>query len=193
MDYIAIKTKLQNYTVGIAGAGGLGSNCAAALVRVGIGKLIIADFDVIEESNLNRQFYFRDQLGEKKVLALRQNLERINPDVELEMHDCKLGHDEIISIYHSCDVIVEAFDKAEMKQMIIDTVLTEFPEKSLVVGLGLAGFGQSNSIRLHQNGKMYICGDRQTETSTTWPPIAPRVGMVAHMQANTVLEILLNK
>lgn len=66
MTFEEIKSKLKNYTVGVAGAGGLGSNCAIALARVGIGKLIIADFDVVNESNLNRQYFFRDQLGEKR-------------------------------------------------------------------------------------------------------------------------------
>ncbi|MGB4572405.1 MAG: ThiF family adenylyltransferase, partial [Rectinemataceae bacterium] len=52
--------------VGIAGAGGLGSNCAAALVRSGIGALVVVDFDVVSEANLDRQFYFHDQVGRPK-------------------------------------------------------------------------------------------------------------------------------
>ena len=66
-----VKSIMHQFTVGVAGAGGLGSNVAMALTRVGIGKLIIADFDVVSESNLNRQFYFRDQLNRKKVEALK--------------------------------------------------------------------------------------------------------------------------
>ncbi len=58
MNFNQIKERLKNKTVGIAGCGGLGSNCAVALARVGVGKLIIADFDIIEESNLNRQYFF---------------------------------------------------------------------------------------------------------------------------------------
>ncbi len=58
--------------VGIAGAGGLGSNCAAHLVRVGFRKLKLVDFDVVETGNLDRQFYFADQVGMYKVEALRQ-------------------------------------------------------------------------------------------------------------------------
>ena len=71
---------LGSACVGIAGAGGLGSNCAMHLVRSGIGKLVIADFDTVNESNLNRQFFFRDQVGRVKVEALRENLLRINPE-----------------------------------------------------------------------------------------------------------------
>ena len=63
--------------IGIAGAGGLGSNVAVNLVRTGVKKLKIVDFDVVDESNLNRQFYFMDQVGRPKVEALRENLLRI--------------------------------------------------------------------------------------------------------------------
>ena len=84
---------LESASVGIAGAGGLGSNCAAHLVRAGIRHLVIADFDTVAESNLNRQFFFRDQLGRKKVDALRENLLRIEPGLTLEMHDVKLNSD----------------------------------------------------------------------------------------------------
>ena len=76
---------LEDAKVGIAGAGGLGSNCAMHLVRAGVKRLVIADFDVVSESNLNRQFFFRDQLGMKKVEALKANLLRINPEAEVEI------------------------------------------------------------------------------------------------------------
>jgi len=193
MTFAEIKAILASKTVGIAGAGGLGSNCASALVRTGIGKIIIADFDIIEESNLNRQFYFKTQIGMKKAIAIKENLLFINPDAQIENHDTFLTPENIPEIFNNCDVIVEAFDKADQKQMLIETVLSVWPEKPLVIGLGMAGFGNSNTLKMHQSGKLYICGDEHTEISEDLPPIAPRVGMVANMQANTVLEILLNK
>jgi sulfur carrier protein ThiS adenylyltransferase len=193
MTFEEIKQKLKNYSVGIAGAGGLGSNCAVALARVGIGKLIIADFDVVSESNLNRQYFFRDQLGVKKVVALKENINRINPSVQIETHDMKLDEQNFVSLYKDCDVIVEAFDLAEMKKMLIETCITELPKTPLVVGIGMAGYGDSNAIRLRKSENIYICGDEKTEISDHYPPLAPRVGIVANMQANTVLEILLNK
>jgi sulfur carrier protein ThiS adenylyltransferase len=193
MTFDEIKSILKNYTVGIAGAGGLGSNCAVALSRVGIGKLIIADFDVIKESNLNRQYFFRDQLGEKKVSALKKNILRINPEAEIIIHDLKLNENNLVPIYKDCDIIVEAFDVAEMKQMIIETCMSKLPDKPLIIGSGIAGWGKSNEIRTRQSENLYICGDERAETSTQNPPLAPRVGIVANMQANTVLEILLNK
>jgi len=187
------KDILKTKCVGIAGCGGLGSNCAVALARVGIGKLIIADFDIIIESNLNRQYFFYDQIGQKKVLALKENINRINPTVIVEAHDIKLTPKDILSIYKDCDVIVEAFDLADQKQMIIETVLSEMPERPIVSGVGLAGWGDSNSIKIKQIGNLYICGDQKKEVSEFAPPLAPRVGIVANMEANVVMEILLKE
>ncbi len=59
--------KMRNATIGIAGCGGLGSNIAAALVRAGVGRLVIADFDRIELSNVNRQLYLPSQVGKPKA------------------------------------------------------------------------------------------------------------------------------
>lgn len=185
------KDILKTKCIGIAGCGGLGSNCAVALARIGIGKLIIADFDVIVESNLNRQYFFYDQIGQKKAYALRENINRINPSVIVEAHDIKLKPADILKFYKDCDVIVEAFDLAEMKQMIIETVLSEMPKKHIVSGVGLAGWGDTNSLKVQQIGNLYICGDSTKEVSEKMPPLAPRVGIVANMEANVVMEILL--
>ncbi|MDP2038332.1 MAG: sulfur carrier protein ThiS adenylyltransferase ThiF [Ignavibacteria bacterium] len=191
MKFSEIKSALKNKTVGIAGCGGLGSNCAVALARIGIGKLVIADFDVIEESNLNRQYFFFDQIGKYKASTLKENLLRVNPIVTVEDHVIKLTPKDIVELYKDCDVIVEAFDKAEMKEMIVETVLSEFPNKKIVCGVGLAGWGGNNLIKTEQYRKLYIVGDRTSETNEDNPPLAPRVGVVSNMMANVVLEILL--
>lgn len=193
MKFTEIQSALIGKTVGIAGCGGLGSNCAVALARVGIGKFIIADFDVIEESNLNRQYFFYDQIGKYKAPTLKGNLIRINPNVVVEDYVAKLSPKEIVGLYKDCDVIVEAFDKAEMKEMIVETVLSEFPQKQVVCGIGLAGWGGNDLIKTEQYRKLYIVGDRTSETSENDPPLAPRVGVVSNMMANVVLEILLGK
>jgi sulfur carrier protein ThiS adenylyltransferase len=193
MTFSEIKDVLRNKTVGIAGAGGLGSNCSVSLVRVGLGNLIIADFDVVSESNLNRQYFFRDQIGMKKVVALQDNLLRINSGLKLTLFDERLDPGNIVKLFSNCDVIVEAFDAADQKEMLIETVLTHFPEKPLIIGLGMAGWGMNDTINVRQIDNMYICGDEVSEIGPELPPIAPRVGIVANMQANVVLEILLRK
>lgn len=182
---------LSRKTVGIAGCGGLGSNCAVALARVGIGTLIIADFDVITVGNLNRQYYFFDQVGRKKVTSLKENIARINPDVNVIACDLRLIPENIPSIFGGCDVIVEAFDLAGQKEMFLESVLGVMPSIPVVAGLGMAGWGMNDTIHCRQVDNLFICGDEISEISPEMPPIAPRVGMVANMQANVVLEILL--
>ena len=193
MKFSKIKQKLSKYKIGIAGAGGLGSNCAVSLVRSGINNLVIGDFDIVSESNLNRQFYFRNQVGQKKVEALAENLYRINSDLQLQLIDKKLKPADIVNFFTDCDIIVEAFDDKVQKQMLIETVLEKMPEKPLVIGTGMAGWGDNNSIRTEKFDNIYICGDQISEISDELPPIGPRVGVVANMQANQVLEILLGK
>jgi sulfur carrier protein ThiS adenylyltransferase len=193
MEANEIRRKLGFKSVGIAGLGGLGSNCAVALARVGVGRLVIADFDAVERSNLNRQYYFADQVGMQKTDALKENIRRIDASISVESFDVALDQVNIPLIFEGCDVIVEAFDKAEMKQMIIETVLGTMPHMPIVCGIGVAGWGESRSIQIRQKGLLFICGDGETEASEEHPPLAPRVGIVSNMQANEVLEILLGK
>ncbi len=186
-----IRKELSGKTVGIAGCGGLGSNCAVALARVGVGTLILADFDIVSESNLNRQFYFKDQIGRKKVFMLKENILRIDPKLKIIAHDLRLDPGNIYTLFRGCDVIVEAFDQAGQKEMLIETILSSLPEKDLVIGLGMAGWGKTDSIHYRRIDRLHICGDEISEVSEDLPPLGPRVGIVANMQANVVLEILL--
>jgi sulfur carrier protein ThiS adenylyltransferase len=188
-----IRHILSSKTVGIAGCGGLGSNCAVALARVGVGKLILADFDSVDISNLNRQYFFRDQIGLPKAEALKENIHRIDESVHIETHMVVLDEENIPLLFQDCDVIVEAFDKAEMKQMIIETVMAKMPGTPLVCGVGLAGWGDNAALVMREHGSLYLCGDGELEVSGEYPPLAPRVGIVACMEANQVLEILLGK
>jgi sulfur carrier protein ThiS adenylyltransferase len=184
--------KLRNTTIGIAGCGGLGSNCAMALARAGVGRLVIADFDSVTLENLDRQYYSREQVGQKKVLALQENIRKVNPDIDVQVHDVRLGPDEVLQIFKNCQVIVEAFDRADMKLMIIETVSERFPDKFIIAGSGLAGYGANNALRTRRLGNLFVCGDETSEVTPELPPLAPRVGVVAAMQANQVLEIVMD-
>ena len=184
--------KLKGTCIGIAGCGGLGSNCAMALARAGVGRLVIVDFDVVSAENLDRQYYFLDQVGQKKVLALRDNLLRVNPDIVVETHDLRLGPDDVANVFKDCRVIVEAFDHADMKLMIIEAASEHFPDRFIVAGSGLAGYGNNNDLRTRRLGNLFICGDETREVTPELPPLAPRVGVVAAMQANQVLEIVMD-
>lgn len=183
---------LRRSTIGIAGAGGLGSNVAQTLARSGAGRLIIADFDVLEAPDLGRQSYFIDQIGKPKVTALRENLQRLNPFSIYEIHEVKIDSANVAPVFGSADILIEAFDDADQKQMLIETWLKLFPQKPIIGASGLAGFGANE--RLHQKdlGNLYLCGDETDDCDVTHLPMAPRVAIVANMQANLAIELLVD-
>lgn len=183
---------LESAKIGIAGAGGLGSNVAMLLVRAGLRKFVIADFDEVNESNLNRQFFFRNQIGAKKVVALAENLRRIEPDLELELHDSKLTDANVSEMFAGCDVVVEAFDSAESKTMIINALLPS--GRPLVAATGLAGWGRSNEIKTRKVGRnLVLVGDQASDVRDGFAPVGVRVGIAAAHQANAVCALLLGE
>jgi sulfur carrier protein ThiS adenylyltransferase len=183
---------VKGTTLGIAGVGGLGSAIAIALARTGIGHLIIADFDIVEPSNLNRQQFFIDQIGLPKVYALRDTLARINPHVRVTACHLRLTPDNIAEVFGHAQILVEAFDQAQQKVMLIETFAARFPDRSIVTGSGMAGYGPANTILTQQvANNLYLCGDGWTAAAPGTGLMAPRVGVAAHHQANAVLRLLL--
>lgn len=132
---------LYTASVGIAGLGGLGSNIAVQLTRLGIGHLTIADCDRVEISNLNRQSYRLCDIGRPKPEALTEQLLQINPYLCYEPHFLKLTPQNIPEIFAGCNIICEAFDDPEQKAMLTETVLQRLPQAKLIVCSGMAGAG----------------------------------------------------
>ena len=189
-----IHQKIRKSVVGIAGLGGLGSAVAIALARIGVGRLILVDFDVVEPSNLNRQQYFIHQIGMPKVEALQENLSKINPYVRVQTYNEKLDRKNVEKIFKEAEVVVEAFDRADEKAMLINTVSEKMPDKYIVAASGVAGYGENNEIKtVRFSSKIFIVGDHKTAAQPGVGLMAPRVGIVAHHQANTVLRILLGE
>mgnify|MGYP001198459916 CR=1 FL=1 len=184
--------ELKNAIVGVAGLGGLGSNVAVALARLGLGRLIIADFDVVENTNLNRQHYYLDQVGMAKVDATVANLRRINPNIEIAAHRVRLTAENVPEVFAEAEVIAECFDRSEQKQMIVETVLCRMKAPIVSVS-GLAGYGRSNEIVTRRiSERLVLVGDGESGARPGVPLTAPRVGVAAHHQANAILEIMLS-
>ncbi len=180
--------------IGIAGLGGLGSNVAVALTRTGPGRLILADFDRVEEPNLNRQQYFLDQVGQHKVDACRINLQRIQPNLNLEGHKVRLTPENIPQIFSGCHVVAECFDRSDQKQMLVETVLSKMKDTVVVSVSGLAGYGRSNEIVTRRISRRHILiGDGISGIGPGIPLTASRVGIAAHHQANAIIEIILDR
>jgi sulfur carrier protein ThiS adenylyltransferase len=189
----AIKNKLKSSSIGIAGVGGLGSNAAVALARAGIGKLILVDFDKVEKSNLNRQYYFTDQIGKIKVDALKENISKINPEVKIVLHNIKLKKGSMYEPFKDVDVVIEALDKAETKAEFIEEILLKLPKTPLIAASGVAGYGHSDRIHTKKIGNLFMCNDEQALSSDDDVLMAPRVALMANWEANLALEIILGK
>ena len=189
-----IHQKVKEAIVGIAGLGGLGSMVAIALARIGVGTLILVDLDVVEPSNLNRQQYFIHQIGMPKVKALEENIIRINPYVRLGTYHEKLDRHNVEKIFKEAMVVVEAFDRAEEKAMLVNALSEKMPGKYIVVASGVAGYGDNNEIKtIRFSPNIFIVGDQKTSAQPGVGLMAPRVGIAAHHQANLVLRILLGE
>jgi sulfur carrier protein ThiS adenylyltransferase len=189
-----VHSVLKKAVVGIAGLGGLGSAVAVALARSGVGGLVLADLDVVEPSNLNRQQYYIDQVGIPKTEALKYNLGRINPFVNVETHTVILDEENLPEVFGKVDALVEAFDAPRAKAMLLNTMLFSRPSLPIVAASGVAGFGPSNDITTRPfGGNCFIVGDLVSEAAAGTGLMAPRVGVAAHHQANCVLRILLGE
>lgn len=181
--------KIKAAKIGIAGAGGLGSNCAFCLVRAGFVNFTIIDFDIISNSNLNRQFFFEEQIGRSKVEALGENLRKINPQLNLSLLSEKITNENLDKFFNDVDIIVEAFDTPEAKAMLAQKYLLD--EKYFVCASGIAGFGNSDRLKTRAIGKnSWLIGDSVSDAKKHLL-LAPAVLICAAKQADKVLEIVL--
>lgn len=177
--------KKEEAVIGIAGCGGIGSNTAVMLCRSGFRRFVLADFDVVCESNLNRQFFFRDQLGRAKTEALAENLRRIEPSLQLSLFNEKLTSRRAREIFADCDVLAEGFDNREAKRWFAETFL---PDGRLIVGAnGIGGISTAAVARRKIGGRLFLFGDGESDTDRQ-PPLAPKVMLVAALMANEILK-----
>lgn len=191
-DDARVRARLHASHVAIVGCGGLGSNAAAMLVRAGIGALTLIDFDVVDESNLNRQLFFRDQLGQPKTAALAETLLRIRPDVTLLLHQVCATAEGVLELVRDADVVIEAVDHAETKAMIANVLLRERPDIPLVSASGIAGFGSANTVTTEQLAdSYYLTGDHTSDVRHNLPLLASRVMVAAAHEAHAAVRILL--
>ena len=182
---------LHKAHVAVVGLGGLGSNIAVALTRLGIGHLYLYDFDKVELSNLNRQYYFLDDIGKYKADALLTHLRQINPYADFHAQVVRVTPDNIPTLLGSCDLICEALDAAESKAMLVTNVLSTWPDKCLIAGSGLAGFGPATAITSKRISKnFYLCGDNTSDFHDL-PLCGARVALCAAQQALLAARIIL--
>ena len=188
-----ISEKLKKVKVCILGLGGLGSNVALLLARAGIGYLKLVDFDIVEASNLNRQQYRISHINMKKVEALKSIIKEINPFVEVDILDIKVSKENIHSIVGDIEIVVEAFDRAETKAMLMEELLTN-TNKIVVSASGMAGLGSANEIVTRKiKDNFYLVGDNYSDYEEYLGIMSTRVMICAAHQANIVLRLILGE
>lgn len=186
-----LQDKLENARVAICGLGGLGSAIAISLARAGVGHLHLIDFDLVDLSNTNRQQYALSQIGMPKPEALKEEIQRFAPYIEIGTTFERITEENFRQILSDVDYICEAFDRADQKAMLTNLVLEHFPKKYLIGASGVAGYGDSNSITTRRiTSHFYLCGDGKTEVGEGVSLVAPRVYIAASHQANLVIELI---
>ena len=183
--------RLQTAKVAVVGLGGLGSNVAMWLARLGVGQLLLYDFDKVELSNLNRQYYFLEDVGQYKATALLRHLQAVNPYGNYQSRVVRLTEDNLAELVSEAHIVCEALDKPEAKALLVNGVLENFPDKYLVAASGLAGFDSCDDMQVRRIlPHFYLCGDGHSSFQEL-PLCGARVGLCAAQEALTIARIIL--
>ena len=189
-----VQARVKKAKVAIAGLGGLGSNIAVSLARIGVGELLLVDFDTVDPSNLNRQSYFIRHMGMPKTEALKEQIKQINPFIHVITKDIRIKESNVCELFTGYDVLCEAFDNPATKAMLVSTALDCLPDIKVVAASGMAGYASANHICTKKKMEnFYICGDYETAAETGNGLMAPRVMICAGHQANMVLRLLMDE
>lgn len=184
--------RLAEAKIGVAGLGGLGSHIAISLARMGVGNMVLADFDVVDITNLHRQHYTLQQVGLLKVDATSDHLKAVHPTIHIDAYDEQINPSNAAEIFCGCDIVCEAFDDPQAKAMLVETLMTADPGVIVVAASGMAGCGSANTIQTHQAmRRLYLCGDGISDVDTEGHLYAARVAICANHQALMVLRLLL--
>lgn len=187
--------KLSRAKVLVIGAGGLGCPVLQYLAAAGIGTLGIMDFDIVEESNLQRQILFgTSSLGMNKALAAKIRLEDLNPTIELKAYPKKLTSNNALELFRSYDLIVDGTDNFTTRYLINDAAI--LTHKPVVYG-AIYKFEGQVSVFNYKNGPSYRClfptppKEGSVANCSEVGVLGVLTGIIGCMQANEVIKIIL--
>lgn len=187
--------KIAEYTVGIIGAGGLGSNAAMILARCGFRNFILCDMDKVEVSNLNRQYFLPEDIGKMKVRALSEKISELDKTITVKTHEICIDEINLRDYLYMADIIIEAVDDVSSKIAIFKGFNKYFAktEKVLVTASGVSGYGNIARMKSRQLGaNIYMVGDGKSDVADN-RPLAPKVMMAAALEADAALTRVLGE
>ena len=188
--------RLKASSVLLIGAGGLGSPLALYLAAAGVGRIGLVDFDVVDETNLQRQIlHGTSEVGQPKLESARRRLADINPHVVLETHNLRLEADNAMALFANYDVVADGADNFPTRYLVNDTcVLTQTP---LVSG-SILGFEGQLSVYNYKGGPCYRCLFPEPPPPGSVPSCAEGgvlgilPGVIGCLQATEVIKVLLD-
>ena len=187
--------RLKSASVLMIGTGGLGAPTGMYLAAVGVGRLGILDFDVVDESNLQRQIiHGTKDVGRPKIESARDRLHDINPHVQLDTYETRLTSENALKLFREYDVVVDGTDNFPTRYLVNDAcVLTGKPN---VYGSIFRFEGQA-SVFWAERGACYRCLYPEPPPPGLVPSCAEGgvlgvlPGIVGAIQANETIKIIL--
>lgn len=188
------QAKLQQSKVLIIGMGGLGSPAALYLAAAGVGHLLLADFDQVDLTNLQRQvIYDTDQLKQTKALAAKQRLLALNPLINIETVTEPINEENIAELFSKVDIVLDCTDNFLTRDLINRTSVAK--KKAVVSGAAIRLQGQITVFDPNQhNSPCYQClygeGSDDELTCSEAGVLGPIVGMIGSMQALETIKYI---
>src|SRR3989454_616265 len=150
---MAGQLKLKQSSALIIGAGGLGVPLTQYLGAAGVGRLGIVDFDVIDETNLQRQvLYGTKDVGRKKIEVAKERVAQINPNVDVQTHETRLTSDNALDILRDYDVVIDGTDNFPTRYLVNDATVLLFDALRMTF----------RELKLRKNPECPICGTNPT-------------------------------
>lgn len=184
---------LKQATVAIVGVGGLGSVASMYLASAGVGTLVLADFDNVSRSNLQRQILFQQQhIGENKAQQGAQNLRAMAPNVNYRVITDKITGDNVHSALGDADVVLDCSDNIHTRLLVNQACIKL--TMALVSGAAAGFDGQLLTLLMTPDSACYHCLYPQPATDTgsclQTGVIGPLVGIIGSMQALQAIKII---
>lgn len=187
--------KLSKAKVLVIGAGGLGCPVLQYLAAAGIGKLGIIDFDIVEESNLQRQVLFgTSSLGMNKAIAAKKRLVDLNPTIIIDAISEKLTRENALQLFKQYDIFVDGSDNFATRYLVNDASILS--NKPFVYG-AIYKFEGQVSVFNYKNGPSYRClfpnhpKEGSVANCSEVGVLGVLPGIIGTMMANEVIKIIL--
>jgi len=183
--------RLKRTSAFIAGAGGLGSAVSIYMAAAGFGKIVIADCDIVDTSNLNRQvLHWTQDIGRSKALSAEETMRGINPEIEIEVLEATIDEGNVDGLLDGCDLIMDAMDNFPVRYLLNRSAL----KKGLPLFHGaICGFaGQATTI-LPGKTACLRCIFPRAPPAEIFPALGSTCGVIGSIQVTEAVKYVINR